>query len=134
MIRAATELQKAIYAALSADSTIKAELGTAIYDVPPSGAQFPYISFGQTDVADWSTASEKGSEHLFSLHIWSRDPSRECVYAIMEQVNRRLALRPELSSLRLVDLGLSYSEVRYDDDLMLYRGLMRYRALIELSD
>lgn len=134
MTHAATELQKAIYVSLSTDAEIADLIGSgSVFDVPPHGAQFPYISFGQTEALDWSTATEEGSEHLFSLHIWSRGTSREHVLAIMDKIHRRLALRPELTGMRLVDLRLQFSEVRYDDDMMLQRGLMRYRALIELN-
>ena len=73
MATPAWELQKAIHGALTSDAEVIALLGGArIYDDVPRGAELPYVTFGQSTARDWSTGSEAGSEHIVTLHVWSR--------------------------------------------------------------
>jgi hypothetical protein len=132
---AAIELQAAVHAALSADAALTARLGGArIYDHAPANVPFPYVTFGRTSVYDWSTGTENGTEQLFSLHVWSKARGKAEALEIMDLIQPRLADQPvPLAEGRLVLMRLDYAEVRYDDDLALYRGLLRFRALIEAA-
>lgn len=66
-------LKRALRAAIGGDAEIAAQThGQPLYDHPPPAARFPYLSFGQGTVHDWSTATEPGSEILLTLDIWSR--------------------------------------------------------------
>ena len=50
---AANALRRALHAALLADAPLLAGLGGArIYDVPPAGVDFPYVTLGEAQVAD----------------------------------------------------------------------------------
>lgn len=133
MTSAAAELQTAIYQALAGDSALVAELGGAsIYDQAPASVTFPYITFGRTNVYDWSTGTESGTEQLFTLHIWSKARGKKEVLEIMELSRVRLdnASLP-LSGHHLVNLRLEFAEARYDDDLAVHHGLLRFRAVTE---
>lgn len=133
MTSAAVELQTAIYQALTADSALLAELGGAhIYDQAPASVSFPYITFGRTSVYDWSTGTESGTEQLFTLHIWSKVRAKKEVLEIMELARLRLdnAALP-LAEHHLVNLRLEFAESRYDDDLAVHHGLLRFRAVTE---
>ena len=58
-------LQQAVYAALAASEAIKDVVDDPprVFDQVPRGARFPYIVIGEDRQSDWSTATDKGSEH-----------------------------------------------------------------------
>ena len=125
----AAELQKAIFAALGNDAALIAALGGAhIYEKARS--IFPSISFGRTGVYDWSTGAEKDTEQLFTLHIWSKAKGDAETLGLMELALSRLAGSALfLEGGHPVDLKLEFAEARYDQDLAVYHGLLRYRAV-----
>lgn len=133
MSAAASELQKAVYKALTGDAALTALLGGAdIYDHTPPSASFPYVTFGQTSVFDWDTASEPGCEILFTLHIWSRAKGRKEVFAILDAVTGLLdeaALAVE--GHHLVAIRFEAAETAYDDDVAVHHGQARFRAVLE---
>ncbi|UUP18918.1 DUF3168 domain-containing protein [Nitratireductor thuwali] len=130
---ASLELQKAVYAALSADPDLLQALGAAkLFDITPASVDFPYITFGRASTYDWSTGTEEGSEHLFTLNIWSKRRGRSEALELMERVRALLhdgALN--LTGYALVNLRLEFSDMRFDEDLAVYHGLMRFRAVLE---
>ena len=133
MTQSAAELQKAIFAALGGDGALVALLGAAkIHDHAPAHVAFPYITFGRTSVFDWSTGTESGDEQLFTLHIWSKAQGKKETLAIMERVKALLHDAPlELTGYHLVSIRLEFSEARFDEELSVHHGLMRFRALVE---
>ncbi|MDN2567991.1 DUF3168 domain-containing protein [Aquibium sp. A9E412] len=133
MTSAALELQKAVFAALAADPALTDALGGArIYDVPPPNVAFPHITFGQTSVHDWSTASELGHEHLFTLHVWSKAAGKREALSLMALAAERLQdAALTLDGHALVSLRQEFSEVRLDEDLAVHHGLLRFRAVTE---
>ncbi|WEX07734.1 DUF3168 domain-containing protein [Chelativorans sp. AA-79] len=134
MTAATLDLQEAVFAALKADSALVTALGGAkFHDVTPANLNFPYITFGRTSTYDWSTGTEEGSEHLFTLHVWSKQKGRREALALMERV--RAALHEKdlaLSGHDLVNLRLEFSDIRFDEDLAVFDGSMRFRAVVEL--
>ena len=133
MTSAAFELQKAIFNALRDDTALTAALGGArIYDAAPADVPFPYITFGRTSIYDWSTATEDGTEHLVSLHFWSKGRGKKEALSLMEMAGERLGQGGfALDGHQLVNLTQDYAEVRFDEDLDLHHGLLRLRAVIE---
>ncbi|MDQ6436885.1 DUF3168 domain-containing protein [Mesorhizobium sp. LHD-90] len=135
MTKSAAELQKSIFAALGGDAALTSLLGAGkIHDLAPGHVAFPYITFGRTSVFDWSTGTESGDEHLFTLHVWSTAKGKKETLAIMERAKTLLHDAPlELVGYHLVSLRLEFSEVRFDEDASVHHGLMRFRALIEVA-
>lgn len=133
MTAAAIEVQKAVFAALQGDAALAAVLGGArVYDHAPAHAPFPYITFGRSSSSDWSTASEDGAEHVFSVHVWSRARGKSEVAAIMERVRERLHDADlALGGHVLVNLRHAFDDIRYDDDHDVYHGAMQFRAVTE---
>ena len=133
MTSPALELQQAVFAALSGDAALIAALGLdRIHDHAPASVAFPYITFGRSAVEDWSTTTEDGSEHLFSLHVWSKADGKKQALEIMELA--RAALHDAalvLTSHRLVNLRAEGSDTRFNDDHAVYHGVMRFRAITE---
>jgi hypothetical protein len=133
MTAPAAELQKAVFDALAADAAVTALLGGGkIYDHAPANVAFPYLTFGRTSIFDWSTGTESGTEQLFTLHVWSKAKGKKETLAIMEAVRALLddaAL--ELDAHHLVNMRLEFAEARYDEDLSVHHGLLRFRAVTE---
>ena len=133
MTAPAAELQKAIFSALGNDPALTAALGgSRIYDQAPASAASPYITFGRTSVYDWSTGTEKETEQLFTLHVWSKAKGNKETLQIMETARWLLDDKSlPLENDQLVNLRLEFAEARYDDDLAVHHGLLRFRAVTE---
>lgn len=134
-MKAAAELQKAVLGLLGANVPLVAMLGgPKILDHAPANVAFPYITFGRTSAFDWSTATEEGAEHLFTLHIWSKGKGKAEVLGVMEAV--RVLLHDAAMTLtgqQLVNLRHEAADVRYDDGLSVYHGTLRFRAVTEAT-
>ncbi len=133
MTAPAAELQKAIFAALGADPALTAALGAGrVFAQVPANTAFPYITFGRTSVYDWSTGTERGNEHLFTLHIWSKAKGNKEALEIMEMARWVLDDKSlPLDGQHLVNLRLEFAEERYDEDQAVHHGLLRFRAVTE---
>jgi hypothetical protein len=135
MSSAAFALQKAIFEKLTNDAATVAALGgPRIYDDAPARVQFPFVTFGPSTERDWSTGSEKGYEHLITLHVWSRARGRKEALAVIAAV--REALHDQdlpLSGHHLVNLRHEYSEARRDNDGETFHGIARFRAVTEVD-
>lgn len=134
MSLAALELQRAVFAALAGDAALTAALGGAgFYDRTPARTPFPYLTFGPASIHDWSTDTEAGSEHLFTLDIWAGRTGKSEALALMERVDAVLhdAALTLKGGYRLVNLRRQSAEIRFDEDLSVHHGLMRFRAAIE---
>ena len=133
MSSASFALQAAIFSKLTADAPVLAALGGArIYDEVPTRAEFPYLTFGQSTERDWSTATDLGHEHIFTLHVWSRARGRkeaDVALAAVEAALHDTALT--LSGHRLVNLRHEFSDSRREPDGETYHGIARYRAVTE---
>lgn len=131
---AAAELQKAVFSALTGDAALVALLdGPKVYDHTPARVAFPYITFGRTTGYDWDTATERGNEHLFTLHLWSNAKGKAESLDLIEAARQRLHDAPLAldGGYALVNLREEFSEARFDEDLAVYHGLLRFRAVTE---
>lgn len=133
MNRAAFELQKAVFATLSADAGLVGALGGArLHDLAPAHTPYPYVTFGPASTFDWSTGTEQGSEHFFTLHIWSNARGRAEALDLMERIEARLSSAPPApAGFRLINLRSEGAELRYDEDLSVHHGTLRWRAVME---
>jgi hypothetical protein len=136
MTSAAVELQKAVFATLGADMSLTAAMGGGrIHDHAPANVAFPHITFGRTSIYDWSTGTEDGSEHIFTVHVWSKAKGKVETLGIMDAVKKILDdAGLELAGHRLVNLRKEYEEARFDEDLSVYHGILRFRAVTEPTD
>ncbi|RFC68758.1 MULTISPECIES: DUF3168 domain-containing protein [Mesorhizobium] len=133
MASAAIELQKAVFALLQGDATLTTMLGGAkVFDHTKSDVAFPYVTFGRTSFYDWSTGTEIGTEHLFTLHVWSKAKGKQETLDIMQRLETLLHDKPlAMSGFRLVNLRQEFAETRFDEDQSVYHGLIRFRAVVE---
>jgi hypothetical protein len=130
---AAVELRRAVHAALSTDAALIAALGGArIHDVPPASPDFPYVTLGEAQVSDWSTATERGEEHRLSLAAWSRQGGHAEAHAIAHLIQQALHDAPlELAGHALVNLRFTEAQIRREPGGRTYRALLRFRAVTE---
>jgi len=127
-------LQSAVLTALGADSALQALIGTParIFDDPPRGTPFPYVTFGNATVRAWDTATDRGHEHTLLLHAWSRQGGRKEAKAILSAVYDILhesAL--VLIGHNLVTLRFGFADIFRDADGETLHGIARYRAVTE---
>ena len=132
MTSAGLELQKALLALLRADGALEKLIEGRVYDRVPEKAVFPYVTLGASNIYDWSTGTERGSEHLFTLNIWNRASGRKSVFTIMNIIERLLDKSVlTLVGHRVANLALQYSQARAEDNRDGYLGVLRYRAVTE---
>lgn len=125
-------LQKAVFAALSADAAVTALVGGGIYDRQIDKAELPYLVFGETTTLDWSTATEDGTEHVFVLEAWSKEAGKQEAQAMAGAARAALHDRPlALDEGVLVNLRLERVRVERIARQRLHRATMRFRAVIE---
>jgi hypothetical protein len=133
MPTAAVALRAAIHDALVADSSLTSLLGGAkIYDEVPQAAAFPYVTLGEAQISDWSTATESGEEHQLTLHAWSRQGGHREAHVIAGALLQALDDAPlTLAAHRLVNLRFALADIRREADGRTYRAMVRFRAVTE---
>ena len=126
-------LQQAIYQQLTGDSTLMA-LVTGVFDRPPQGTAFPYITIGEFTGRDWSTKTTTGMEYVVNLHAWSREGGRKQAAQIMERLHTLLYQASlSVTGQTLVSMRFSGSNILLENDGWTYHGTMQFNALLEAN-
>ena len=130
---ASAALRAAIHDALNADAALVSILGgPKVFDEPPRAAAFPYVTLGETRIADFSAGDASGEEHQLTLHAWSRQGGHAQAHQIAGALLQALDDAPlVLSDHRLVNLRFSVADVRREADGRTYHALVRFRAVTE---
>jgi hypothetical protein len=130
---ASAALRAAVHDALTADASLSSLLGgPKIYDEPPRSAAFPYVTLGETRVADYSTGTEAGEEHQLVLHAWSRQGGTREVHLIAGALLQALDDAPlTLTDHHLINLRFAVADIRREADGRTYHALVRFRAVTE---
>jgi len=130
---ASAALRAALHDALVADAALVNVLGgPKIYDEPPRGVAFPYVTLGESRIADFSTGSETGEEHQLTLHAWSREGGHKQAHLIAGALLSALDDAPlELADNHLVNFRFAVGDVRREADGRTYHALVRFRAVTE---
>jgi Protein of unknown function (DUF3168) len=126
-------LQQAIFAALGADAALTAAIGPGrVFDDVPQATPLPYVTLGRMTAQDWSTGSENGTEHVFTVHVWSDARGKKQTHEILGAIRAALHDQPlTLAGHSLVNLRHELSEVRRDTDGESVHGTARFRAVTE---
>lgn len=126
-------LRAAIYDALLADGALGDALGGAkVFDEPPRGVDFPYVTLGEARLTDISADGGNVHEHQLTLHAWSRQGGHRQAHAITGALLQALddaPLTPEQH--RLVNLRFSLADIRRESDGRTYHAIVRFRAVTE---
>jgi len=132
MSAASWALQRAIFATLASDTDVIAAVGERIFDAVPRGSAFPYIVIGDDKESDWSTATEPGSSHALTIHIWSRAAGRRETRLAAEAVIAALnGAALALSGHTLIDLRWLESESSRESDGETVHAQLRFKAVTE---
>ncbi len=133
MSSAAWNLQQAVHAALAADTSLLAIIGTArVHDDVPQGAAFPYVTLAGFTVRDWATGTEPGTEIIFTVNSWSRGAGHKEAHLIADAVRSPLHDAPlTLGGHHLVNLRHESSDTHRERDGDTYRISARLRAVLE---
>jgi uncharacterized protein DUF3168 len=126
-------LQQAIFAALDAAAQLTALIGAGrVLDDVPQGTPQPYVTLGRITAQDWSTGTEDGTEHVFTVHVWSGARGKKQAHEILGAIRAALHDQPlAVAGHRLVNLRHEHSEVRRDPDGETLHGTARFRAVTE---
>lgn len=127
------ELQKAIYQHLSADAAVKAEIGepARIFDDPPQGTAFPYMTLGEAKATDWKGV-DGGLEHDLKLYVFSRYAGRREVKRILGVVYDALHdAGLALAGHSLINIRFVFGDVFRRQDGETYQGVARFRAVTQ---
>jgi len=130
---ASAALRAAVHDALAADAALTALLGgPKVYDEPPRAVAFPYVTLGETRIADFSTGTESGAEHQLTLHAWSRQGGHKEAHLIAGALLAALDDAPlALTDHTLVNFRFAVANVRREADGRTYHALVRFRAVTE---
>lgn len=125
-------LQQAVFAKLTSDAGLMAEVGERIYDFVPQTATFPYVRIGDGTSIDWDTVTSNGQEHTVTVHTWSQYLGRKEVKEIMGLIYGVLH-HANLSPVghQAVLIYQEFSEVMQDPDGVTHHGVQRFRVLTE---
>ena len=134
MSAASWALQQAIFATLATDTAVMDAVGDPprIFDAVPRGSAFPYIVIGDDRESDWSTATEPGSAHALTVHIWSRAAGRRETRLAAEAVIAALnGAALTIDRQTLIDLRWLESESTRENDGETVHAQLRFRAVME---
>ena len=133
MSTSAVALRAAIHDALVADGALTALLGgPKVYDEPPKGAAFPYVTLGEARVEDFSAGSDRSDEHRLTVHAWSRHGGHREAHMIAGALLAALDDAPLApAGHHLVNLRFATADIRRESDGRTYHALVRFRAVTE---
>jgi hypothetical protein len=126
------DLQAALLAYLRGQASLAVWLGTParVYDQPPAGALYPYVSFGRVSAQSIGGVGVDVTEQVLNLMCVSRFEGSEEVKAIAAEL-RVLLDGAALEVAGLVSLRVSYVDVFRAADQRTTYALVRLRAVTE---
>lgn len=128
------ELQRTIVAELKAAPALAALVADRVYDRPPQGVAFPYVSIGPfqqiSDDADCLAAFEV----FVDVHCWSRAyGSVECKQMTSAVVGALHEADLTLNGATLVEMRHRSTQEITDRDGETTHGISTFRALIDMA-
>ena len=124
-------LRRNIRQTLAGDRRITQLLGgVRIFANAPKDGTFPYVTLGESVATDWDESDVTASDHVVTLHVWTRaggtEETREIIGAVHNALNDAPLELPDRSN---VSLRHEFSEARRDPVNEAYHGIIRYRAV-----
>lgn len=128
---APSDLQQALFQRLKSDAPLSALLaGAGLLERATENAAFPHVTCGLTSAFDLDTGADNNADQLMTLHVWSKAQGEAETLAIMDRIKARLADAALVIGPRgQTRLSLEFAEARYDEDLAVHHGLLRFRAI-----
>jgi hypothetical protein len=129
---ALTEIQQAIYSRLTGDATLMGKI-TGVFDQVPENQPFPYVTIGEYTSVPFRTMTRFGEEVTVTLHIWSQYNGFKEALDILDDMNRLLADKEDITvtGYDLVACFYEFSETLRDPDGMTRHVPVRYRFIVQ---
>ncbi len=90
------------------------------------------MTCGRTSAFDLDSGAENNDDQLVTFHVWSKAHGNEETLAIMDAIKARLVDAVLVIGPRgQTRLSLEFTEARYDEELLVHHGLLRFRALTQ---
>lgn len=127
-------LLRAVRLAVLQNTELAAAL-TGVYDQPPRGVGYPFVTFGETRSAPLDGDDEPVQEHQIELWIHSRGRGRWEVSDLADRIRELLddgAL--VLAGQQLVSIRHRSTEIEPSRDRRGFRARMRMRAVTQAND
>lgn len=127
-------LAAAIRTAAMNDPGVKAVLGdpARVYDEPPPGAAFPYVTLGRVESRATDASEKDALEHAVTLHVWSRYGGRAEALDIVAALRAALHnTAPPVAGRRLVLLLVQFTDVFRAGDGRTTHAVLRLKAITE---
>src|SRR6185369_16538932 len=97
-------------------------------------SNYPYLTFGETSLRDWSSTTTSGSAVALTLRVFSRESGRKECAAIMERLYELLhRCTLTVTGYTAVLVRFESSDTRLEDDGATCQGIMRFRILLQQS-
>ena len=127
-----TNLQKAIFSTLSADSSLDSLVGNnKILDDVPQGTNYPYVQIGEETSIDAGLKDKEAQEYTLTIHIWSRYRGNKETKEIAERIYTLLHNGAiSVTGASLANIRNEFFTVLIDDDGLTRHGVMRFRAIV----
>ena len=127
------ELQKSLYAALTADAALSAMI-TGVFDKVPEGTAYPYVTLGNMTIRQNSTKTTHSLAIQATLSVFSRAAGRKEAAAIMDRIHTLLHQASlSVTGHTLILLRFAESSITLEADGMTYRGTLRFNAITEAN-
>ena len=133
----AWELQQAVHDRLKAWPAIVA-LGAAVHDHVPQNDNaddaeaFPYFVIGEDSAEPFNTDDELDSDHVVTLHQWSRYRGTKEIKQMQQGSYAALHRNPlTVVDATYVDCHLETEDNFMDDDGLTRHGVQRFRFLLD---
>lgn len=130
----AWQVQKAIFTALSGNSTLMTAIGSRLKDRPSQDYALPYVHIGEIIVLDWGSKTFVGGDHRIMIHVWSKSPGKKEAWDIIDMI--RTALHQQdlaLTGHTLVLMRHESSRVFMDEDGVTIHGVTEFRAITQAT-
>ncbi|TPI41565.1 DUF3168 domain-containing protein [Mesorhizobium sp. B3-1-9] len=127
------DLMQALFLRLKTDASLSALLGGAgLLEQANDNAAFPHVTYGRTSAFDLDTGADNDGDQLITLHVWSKAQGEAETRLIMNSIKARLdGAALSIGSRGQTRLSLEFAEARYDEDLAVHHGLLRFHALTQ---
>lgn len=86
---ALNDVQKAIYAKLTGDTTLTGMI-TGVFDYSPDNTPFPQVIIGQFMESRWNTFGRAGKNLVATLHVFSDKKGNKEAFTIVDRLNELL--------------------------------------------
>lgn len=127
-------LRAAVRTYLLSQSDLTAMI-SGVFETAPANAQYPYVTFGDDRIDDWSTQTFTGTSHQLLINTWSQSHNFGELYGVHRLLRQRLLSQNiTLPDFKLVGLFKEEERFLVDRRRNVRLGVLRYRALVHAAD